>query len=156
MDTRPARVDFWLDPGCPFTWRTSRWLERVAADQSLQIDWRLMSLAVLNDGKNIPPRFQTILARSWRPVRLLAAAQDHGGSAAVGRLYGALGRIVHDQGREFDQSTAEEALAAADLPSNLIDALDDARHDLAIRLSHAQGQARVGSESGSPVISLDG
>lgn len=69
-----------------------------------------------------------MVARLWRPVRLIATAQNHGGHAAVGRLYGELGFIAHNQGPEFDESAAAEALAAAGLPSDLVDALDYPSH----------------------------
>lgn len=30
-------VEFWFDPGCPFTWRTSRWLLDVATRRGLDV-----------------------------------------------------------------------------------------------------------------------
>ena len=69
-----TRISFWIDPGCPWTWRTSRWLRSVAADRGLDIEWHVMSLAVLNEGQEIPDAYRARMAESWRLVRLLAAA----------------------------------------------------------------------------------
>jgi hypothetical protein len=95
------------------------------------------------------------MAESWRVVRLLAAAEAEGGSHAVGRLYDAVGTTVHDQGRELDDANLAEALAEAGLPRQLDSSRDDRTYDAAVRDSHARGQERVGTESGSPVIAIE-
>jgi 2-hydroxychromene-2-carboxylate isomerase len=150
-----TNISFWLDPGCPWTWRTSRWLRSVAAERGIDIDWHVMSLAVLNDGREIPEAYRERMAESWRPVRLLAAADAEGGPAAVGRLYDALGTMTHDEGHEPDDDEVAKALEAAGLPRELAAARDDTAYDAAVRDSHARGQERVGTESGSPVIAID-
>jgi len=150
-----TNISFWLDPGCPWTWRTSRWLRSVAAERGIDIDWHVMSLAVLNDGREIPEAYRERMAESWRPVRLLAAADAEGGPAAVGRLYDALGTMIHDEGHEPDDDAVAKALEAAELPRELAAARDDTAYDAAVRDSHARGQERVGTESGSPVIAID-
>jgi 2-hydroxychromene-2-carboxylate isomerase len=150
-----TNISFWLDPGCPWTWRTSRWLRSVAAERGIDIDWHVMSLAVLNDGREIPEAYRERMAESWRPVRLLAAADAEGGPAAVGRLYDALGTMIHDEGHEPDDDAVAKALEAAGLPRELAAARDDTAYDAAVRDSHARGQERVGTESGSPVIAID-
>jgi protein-disulfide isomerase-like protein with CxxC motif len=148
-------ISFWIDPGCPWTWRTSRWLRSVAAVRGFDIDWQVMSLAVLNEDREIPAAFRERLAESWRLVRLLAAAGVEGGSSAVGRLYDAVGTTVHEEGREPDDNDVEAALEAADLPRELTAAREDRAYDAVVRDSHARGQQRVGTPSGSPVIAID-
>ncbi|HYO86026.1 MAG TPA: DsbA family protein [Dermatophilaceae bacterium] len=148
-------ISFWLDPGCPWTWRTSRWLRSVAAERGINIDWHVMSLAVLNEGREIPQAYREKMAESWRLVRLLAAAEAEGGPLAVGRLYDAVGTTIHEEGHQPDDNDVAMALEAAGLPRDLTAARDDTSYDAAVRDSHARGQERVGTESGSPVIAID-
>lgn len=148
-------VTIWFDPVCPFTWRTSRWLRSQARAHEESVRWRLMSLAVLNEGQEgIPEKFREAHRTGARMLRVLAAAAEHGGDDAVDALYTALGERVHDQGRPFDAETLQDALTAAGLPSELASAEADAGRDAAVRASHQEGQERVGQESGSPVVAF--
>lgn len=137
-------VVFWFDPICPYTWRTSRWLVSVTAPRNLTVGWRPMSLALLHD----------IAGDALRPTRVLVAVRDKHGAEAVGALYTELGTLVHEQHREFDDAVLGEALAAAGLPAELAAAAGDGSLDQAVRDSHAEGQDRVGTESGSPILAL--
>lgn len=147
-------VRFWFDPTCPFTWATSCWLRDTAPAQDAQVEWRLMSLAVLNDGKEVPEQYRAGMALSWRPLRLLAATARAHGSAAVGALYAALGSRVHEQGRSVDDALLAESLQEAGLPADLLAAADDEAYDADVRTSHTEAQDRVGTESGSPVLAI--
>jgi hypothetical protein len=126
----------------------------VAADRGLDIEWHVMSLAVLNEGQDIPDAYRARMAESWRLVRLLAAAEAEGGSSAFGRLYDEIGTIVHEYGRQPGDGEVEAALSAAGLARDLAAARDDTSYDMAVRASHARGQEAVGTESGSPIIAL--
>jgi 2-hydroxychromene-2-carboxylate isomerase len=150
-----TRISFWIDPGCPWTWHTSRWLRSVAARRGADIDWRVMSLAVLNEGREVPEAYRERMAESWRLVRLLAAVAAEGGSSAVGRVYDAVGTIVHEEHRHPGEDDIVKALDVAGLPHTLVGARDDDRVDAAVRESHHAGQRRVGTEAGSPVIAID-
>jgi 2-hydroxychromene-2-carboxylate isomerase len=155
-DADPAgNVDFWFDPGCPFTWATSTWVREAASVRGAAVNWRVMSLAVLNEDKPIPERYREAMASSWRPVRVLAAAAASGPDA-VGRLYEAIGRRVHVDGRRVDDQLLVEALEEAGLPRQLLDAADDPGVDALVRESHQRGQDEVGTESGSPITSFGG
>ena len=147
-------VRFWFDPTCPFTWATSCWLRETAPAQDAQVDWRLMSLAVLNDGKEVPEQHRAGMALSWRPLRLLAATDRKQDSAAVGALFAALGARLHEQQRTVDDALLAESLQEAGLPADLLAAADDASYDDDVRASHAEAQERVGTESGSPVLAI--
>jgi 2-hydroxychromene-2-carboxylate isomerase len=147
-------VTFWFDPACPFTWRTSRWLLGVTAARGHTIAWRLMSLAILNEGKEIPEQYRDAMRRSVRGTRLLQAAGDRYGQAALAWLYTEIGDRVHWHGRPMVREVLAESVAAAGLPAELLAAGDDAALDTAVRASHDAGQARVGTESGSPIVAV--
>ena len=149
-------VDFWFDPGCPYTWATSTWARQAASARDAVIRWPVMSLAVLNEDKPVPEHFKDALARSWRPVRLLAAASAEHGNHAVDQLYAAIGRRAHDDKRPVDDQLLTEALQESGLPQQLLAAADDPAMDAAVRDSHRQGQDLVGTGSGSPITSFGG
>ena len=144
----------WFDAGCPFTWRTSRWLRAVAPRRGATVDWRIMSLAILNEDKEIPEEFRGMLGWSLGTQRLLLATREAHGSDAVDRLYTAIGTRLHDQGAEPGRALLVDALAEAGLPAELVDAADDEGLTEALRASHREGQERVGTESGSPIVAL--
>jgi 2-hydroxychromene-2-carboxylate isomerase len=155
--TAPAEttpVDFFFDPGCPFTWATSRWITEVAATGATSVSWRLMSLGVLNEGKEIPEQFRTGMAQGARALRALAAAAAHGGNDAVGALYTALGTRRFGDGDAFTDEVIAAAVDEAGLPGSVAAAVDDEDLDKVVRASHEEGQAAVGQESGSPVVRL--
>lgn len=154
MATTP--VEFFFDPGCPFTWRTSRWLVEVADAGDASVTWRLMSLAVLNEGKEIPEQFREKHREGARALRALAAAQREGGNDAVARLYTALGTRVHEHGGAHDDATITEAVAEAGLPESVAAAVDDESLDAAVRAEHDASQATVGDTAGSPIVALAG
>jgi len=147
-------VTIWFDPICPFTWRTSRWLLAVTGKRNLSVGWRLHSLAILNEGKELPEEYREPIKQGWRASRLLTATGQRHGQDALVRLYTEIGTRVHWDGRTVDTALLTEALAAAELPAELIEAADDESLTESIRASHAEGQARVGTESGSPIIAI--
>ena len=147
-------VTFWFDPSCPFTWRTSRWLHAVVDARNLTIGWRPMSLAILNEDKDIPLRFRTKQAGGKRAALVLLAAEEKFGQDALDRLYTEIGLRVHTQGRDIDDALLTEALDAADLPFDLLLAADDPELEEVLEDSHEAGQERVGQESGSPILAI--
>ena len=153
----PKVVDFWFDPLCPWAWIASRWLLEVEKVRPVAPSWHVMSLAVLNEGKEgLPERYQELIARAWGPVRVCIAAEQKFGPNVLLPLYTALGTRFHEQQQPKDRATIEAALDEAGLPTDLADAMDDPGYDQALRASHHDGMDRVGYEVGTPVISVDG
>ncbi|MBO2462021.1 mycothiol-dependent nitroreductase Rv2466c family protein [Actinomadura violacea] len=152
----PTPVDFWFDPLCPWAWITSRWILEVEKLRPIQVRWHVMSLAVLNEDKDVPEEYRKGLADAWKPVRVCIAAEQKYGADALGRLYTELGTRRHHEKQKFDREYFEAALTAAGLDPALADAADSTAYDEAVRASHQDGIDRVGQEVGTPVIEVEG
>ena len=149
-------ADFWFDPRCPWAWMTSRWMLEVEQVRDVTVRWHVMSLAVLNEGRDLPEEYQEFMTTAWQPVRAVIAAQQRSGDDVVLPLYTALGTRFHLGQRDDVDTVVREALAEVGLPEDLADLALTDEVDEALRASHAEGISLVGQDVGTPVIAVPG
>jgi 2-hydroxychromene-2-carboxylate isomerase len=140
MADETTRVDFWFDPLCPWAWITSRWVLEVEKVRPIQITWNVMSLSVLNEGRDLPEQYVEMMAKGWGPVRVCTAAVQSAGPEVLLPLYTAYGEQLHHRQVELtDPALHETALKEAGLPVGLAAAAEDPSLDEALRASHHRG-----------------
>lgn len=149
-------VDFWFDPICPWAWMTSRWMLEVERIRPVTTAWHVMSLGYLNGDKDLPADYRKGMDEAWGPVRVVIAAARAHGQEVMLPLYTALGTRYHLQQSPKTRATLEAALTEVGLPNALADAADDTAFDEELIASHHSGMDQVGTEVGTPVISVNG
>lgn len=147
-------LTLWLDPVCPFSWNTARWLRGVAEKTGLAIDWHLMSLAVLNEGRELPPGQQAHMRDSQQIGRLMAAiARDHGAAGWIA-AYFAFGERHFDRSEPVSANLVAQVLMTVGARGALAAAVSDASLDEFVRTQHEEGQKALGETGGSPILRI--
>ncbi|MEU7295018.1 DsbA family protein [Streptomyces exfoliatus] len=159
MSESRTTAEFFFDPLCPWAWMTSRWMLEVEKVRPVDVSWKVMSLAVLNENRldELPEEYREMLeTKAWGPVRVVIAAQQLHGDEVVGKLYTALGTRFHNNGEGPTREAIVGALTDVGLPGDLADYADKDTYDTELRASHKEGIDKVGQDVGTPVIAVPG
>ncbi len=150
-------ADFWFDPLCPFAWATSRWIGEVEKVRDISVDWHVMSLSVLNEGRaGLSEEYESLMQRGLGPVRVITAARALHGDHYVKELYDAMGTELHvNKNQDFAEVTAK-ALAQVGLEADLARFATEDTYDVPLRASHESGISLVGEDVGTPVVAFNG
>jgi 2-hydroxychromene-2-carboxylate isomerase len=154
--TDKASLEIWFDPICPWAWLTSRWIVEVEKVRDVEVTWSVMSLAVLNEGRELSPEYLLMMDRARGPVRVIVAAAREHGPTVIRALYDAMGSRIHPGGRKDYLQVVSEALQEVGLPADLLRFATSDQVDDKVRASHDRAMALVGDEVGTPVIAMAG
>jgi 2-hydroxychromene-2-carboxylate isomerase len=162
-----ADVHFYFDPVCPFAWMTSSWLRMVQRQRSYDVDWRFISLRLINAevdyASHFPRGYEDGHTAGLRLLRVAARTRAEHGRAAVGPLYAAMGARIFDAAPDPDDRDAARPgrpdfvapmLSAAGLPADLVHALDDSTWDEELRREGEEALALTGKDVGTPILQI--
>jgi 2-hydroxychromene-2-carboxylate isomerase len=164
-------IRYYFDPVCPFAWMTSKWVRKVQRLKQYDVEWRTISLRMLNAhvdyDAHFPPEYEAGHTAGLRLLRVAHAARATHGPEVVGRLYEALGTRIWDSappeagwGAAAEDGLDTRGTAAflapvldeLGLPADLVDRLDDESLDLGIRDETDEALALAGKDVGTPII----
>jgi len=156
-------LDFFWDPVCPWAWITSRWVVDVQTQRSYTVDWRFISLWILNEENAqewYTPEYRAGHYLGHRALRIADQIRSTDGDPeAVGRWYTALGEAFHRDARR-DEALGDNiaflssVLHAAGFDRGLIDHADDEAHDAYIRADTELSLSRTGPDVGTPTLTF--
>lgn len=166
-----ADIHFYFDPVCPFCWMTSKWVRMVQRNRGYTVDWRFISLRLVNAtvdyDAQFPPEYEQGHTAGLRLLRVAARTRAEHGRDAVARLYVALGAHLFDSepvpdvpdAADHDRRGTREfltpVLAETGLPNDLADALDDAGWDERIQAETDEALALTGKDVGTPILHFE-
>jgi hypothetical protein len=160
-----ADLHFYFDPVCPFAWMTSKWVRIVASQRNYQVEWRFISLRIINEhidyDSHFPPEYEGVHTAGLQLLRVASKVRAKHGEAKLGALYQALGTRIFETPSaegpftELDQGARpvlEPLLTPLDLPHDLIDALEDTSLDGQVRAETEEALALTGKDVGTPIL----
>ncbi len=164
-----ADLHFYFDPVCPFAWLTSTWVRQVIAAREYRVEWRLVSLRIMNShldyASHFPPEYEAGHNAGLRLLRVAARARREHGAAALDPLQAAIGQALMerrpwaedlpmlDPAREVP--FVEAILAEAGLPADLAAALHDQSEDAEIQAETEAALSLTGKDVGTPILHVE-
>lgn len=165
-------IRFYFDPVCPFCWLTSKWVRMVQAERGFTVDWRFISLRLINShidyDAHFPPEYEAGHTAGLRLLRVAARARAEHGRQALDPLQAAFGAHIFDtppptdvadeaqrRERRGTREFVEPILRDAGLPAHLADALEEESWDAEIRADGEEALRLTGKDVGTPIIHFD-
>jgi predicted DsbA family dithiol-disulfide isomerase len=96
--SRPAAVEFFFDPMCPWAYQTSVWIREVRRLSGLEITWRFFSLEEINRVEGKKHAWEREWSYGFSQMRVGALLRRQG-QDQLDRWYEQIGRAFHEQGR---------------------------------------------------------
>ena len=149
-------VDFWFDPTCPWAWMTSRWMLEVEKVRDVKTVFHVMSLSVLNDGRDLPEDYLAHMKDAWLPARAALLVEQRHGSEKLRDFYTEIGTRFHLRQEPKTPDVVRAALAAVGADEDIADLAQTDAFDDDLRRSHHEGMDPVGDEVGTPVLRING
>jgi 2-hydroxychromene-2-carboxylate isomerase len=158
-----ADLEFFFDPVCPWAWITSRWVGNVCEQRHYDVDWRFISLWIVNEDNHkewYTPQYRAGHYRGHQSLRIADSIRlGEVDPAAVGRWYTALGTAIHAEGRrkEFAEDTTGflgAVLDSSGFDARHLDAADDEAHDPHLRADTELALSRTGRDVGTPILTF--
>ena len=155
-----ADLHFWFDPVCPFAWMTSKWVRSVAAQREYTVDWRFISLRLINKDvdydAHFPPEYEAGHTAGLKLLRVASRLRAEHGRDAVGPFYAALGARIWDTDQAVEtragRELVEQVLLSLTMPTSLADALEDTTWDASIQDEGDAALALTGKDVGTPIL----
>jgi 2-hydroxychromene-2-carboxylate isomerase len=164
-----TNLRFYFDPVCPFAWMTSKWVRQVAAARDYKVEWRLISLRVINRhidyDSDFPPEYLEFHNAGLRMLRVAARTRAELGPAALDDLQASFGAHIFDRQpwrdlQERNQTVGSpehvaRILAQVGLPIGYAESLDDTSWDAEIEAETAEARALTGTDVGTPILHFE-
>jgi hypothetical protein len=135
----------------------------VQAQRSYSVDWRFISLWILNEDNRqewYSPRYRAAHYLGHRALRIADQIRlTDADPSAVGRWYTALGEALHRDARR-DAAHGDnlgflaKLLAHASFDEGLVEHADDESHDEYIRAENELALSRTGRDVGTPILTF--
>jgi 2-hydroxychromene-2-carboxylate isomerase len=161
-------IEFHWDPVCPFAWITSRWINKVVAQKDYSVDWRFISLRILNKdkdyAKDFPEGYEYGHTAGLRMLRVAAAMRADGRQDQLGSLYTGFGESIFDvapeeqggpsRSRIGTDEQIEAVLTSLGMDTAYVDAANDTSWDADIEADTEHALSHTGRDVGTPIITF--
>lgn len=157
-----ADLEFFFDPVCPWAWITSRWVVEVQGLRGYSVNWRFISLKMINETRTeawYTPGYRASHMAGLYAHRVCDEVRLQHSNDEVAQLYTALGDAFHGQQRRPEINADPvafmgEMLATAGLPTAYAAHVHDESHDAYIEGETELAFSRTGPDVGTPIITF--